>query len=93
LSSLWHNAGVDGFVDHVETVAEGFIKIADSMQLSIVWTHDSAIVAKQLFAGVTKELELFVVQHTYFGHCHIRILETAEGGIGGCAVGHCHVHS
>ena len=53
---------MDGAVDHIESVPESFIHRTDSVQLSVVRTHYSAVVANQLLARIAEISQLLIVE-------------------------------
>ena len=73
LSALWHQAVMDGLIHSLETVAESLLHIADTMKLCIVWSHDCAVVADQLFACVAEVAQGLVVQHAHLALGYMRI--------------------
>jgi hypothetical protein len=83
LGSLGDDAAVDGLVNGFKPIPEGLIQVADPMELSVVWTHHRAVIAKKLLTRVAEELKRLAVKHADPGLSHMRVLETAEWALRG----------
>ena len=64
LGPLWHQTLMNLLVHLVKSVTESLLDVANSVQLRIVRTHHSAIIAEQLFARVTKVTQRLIVKKT-----------------------------
>ena len=59
LGTLRHQILVNRLIDSLKSIPKGLLHVADAMQLSVMRSHDRAVVAQQLFAGVTKVTQRF----------------------------------
>lgn len=78
LGALGHNTRVDGLINRFKAVTESLVQIANAVKLSVVGTHHSTIITKQLLACVTEEFQLLAMQHAHLGNCNVRILKAAK---------------
>ena len=63
LCTLGNKALMDGLVDRFKSVPESLLEIADPMQLRVMRTHHSAVMAQQFFTRVTVVANGLAVQH------------------------------
>jgi hypothetical protein len=51
-------------VDDIESISESFLHCRDSVELGVVRTHNSAVIADQLFARIAEVSERLMVKET-----------------------------
>ena len=53
LSTLWHQLRMNLLVHFLKSVTECLLNVADTMELGVMWSHHSAVIANVLLIVVT----------------------------------------
>ena len=60
-------------VDFLKSVTECFLHVADTMELGVVRSHDSTVIADQLLIVVAIVPQRFIMEHAKFQFGHVRV--------------------